>query len=110
VLITRSRLERRSWAWLESKTIRGLSDDATVPLAGFHDLFLAAAGVAGALIGLLFVAISVAHERLTAQDAAQAHRIRARGWRRRSAGFLFLDRPGVPVRSFSGMPTYGPRP
>jgi hypothetical protein len=43
---------------------------------GFHDLFSATAEVAGTLIGLLFVAISVAHDRVTG-DGSQAHRVRA---------------------------------
>ena len=42
-----------------------------------HDLFLASASTAGALIGLLFVAVSIAHDRLVAKDTGLIHRIRA---------------------------------
>jgi len=46
--------------------------------AGLHDFFTAAASVAGALVGLLFVAVTVASEKLSpTAKGAQVHRIRA---------------------------------
>lgn len=43
----------------------------------FHEFFLGSAGVAGALIGLLFVAVSVAPERITAATADRPNQVRA---------------------------------
>jgi hypothetical protein len=46
--------------------------------AGLHDFFTACASVAGALVGLLFVAVTVASEKLSpTAKGAQVHRIRA---------------------------------
>ena len=42
-----------------------------------HEFFAASASVAGALIGLLFVAISVAPERVLGPDASHIHAVRA---------------------------------
>lgn len=47
-----------------------------VPLS-FHDFFSGCATIAGALIGLLFVALSVTSEYLTGQNARTDHQVRA---------------------------------
>jgi hypothetical protein len=48
-----------------------------VTTSSAHEFFAASAGVAGALIGLLFVAISVAPERVLGPDASEVHSVRA---------------------------------
>jgi hypothetical protein len=54
-----------------------LRDTVAVATSSAHEFFAVAAGVAGTLIGLLFVALSVSRDKIVGPDASEVHAVRA---------------------------------
>ena len=82
--------------------------DPLVP-ANFAHFFLATAGAGGALIGLLFVAISISPERIFSEDAPRERQALASGvFTALVNAFFWREHPRVfasPVRRFTRMLT-----
>jgi len=68
---------RTSEAESEKAWLTAPHDNGAITPESAHDFFVASAGIAGALIGLLFVALSVAPERVLGPEASEVHGVRA---------------------------------
>ena len=67
-----------------------------------HDFFVASAGVAGALIGLLFVAISVSGNRLTKAEPVAPHGLMVPHAMKRTASGRYVVYGGMDSTASAG--------